>query len=63
MKVLSELKTEIKTGDELEINLENYSLKNLSSNKEYSLKSLGDVLPIVEAGGLFEYARKTEMIK
>lgn len=59
----NELKTEIKTGDELEINLEYYSLKNLSSKKNYSLKSLGDVLPIVEAGGLFEYARKTEMIK
>lgn len=58
-----ELKTEIKTGDDLEINLENYSLKNLTSLKNYSLKSLGDVLPIVEAGGLFEYARKTEMIK
>ena len=57
------LKTEIKTGDELEINLETYTLKNLSSNKDYSLKSLGDVLPIVEAGGLFEYARITEMIK
>jgi 3-isopropylmalate/(R)-2-methylmalate dehydratase small subunit len=57
------LKTEIKTGNELEIDLENYTLKNLSSNKKYSLKSLGNVLPIVEAGGLFEYARKTEMIK
>lgn len=59
----TELKKEIKTGDKLEINLEKYSLKNLTSGKSYSLKSLGDVLPIVEAGGLFEYARKTEMIK
>jgi 3-isopropylmalate/(R)-2-methylmalate dehydratase small subunit len=57
------LKKEIKTGDELVIDLENYTMKNLNSNKKYSLKSLGDVLPIVEAGGLFEYARKTEMIK
>lgn len=58
-----ELKKEIKTGDELEINLENYTLKNFTTNKSYKLKSLGDVLPIVEAGGLFEFARKTEMIK
>jgi 3-isopropylmalate/(R)-2-methylmalate dehydratase small subunit len=58
-----ELKKEIKTCDELEIDLENYTLKNINSGKSYSLKPLGDVLPIVEAGGLFEYARKTEMIK
>ena len=58
-----ELKKEIKTGDELEINLQDYTLKNIASSKNYTLKSLGDVLPIVEAGGLFEYARKTEMIK
>lgn len=58
-----ELKKEIKTGDELEINLHDYTLKNITSNKDYTLKSLGDVLPIVESGGLFEFARKTEMIK
>jgi len=63
LESFNELKTEIKTGDELEINLGSYSLKNLSSKKDYALKSLGDVLPIVDAGGLFEYARKTEMIK
>ncbi len=58
-----ELKKEIKTGDELEINLEDYTLNNITLNKNYTLKSLGDVLPIVEAGGLFEFARKTDMIK
>ncbi|NWF88097.1 MAG: 3-isopropylmalate dehydratase [Ignavibacteriaceae bacterium] len=57
------LNNEIKTNDEIEISLENYTLKNLTANKYYALKPLGDVLPIVEAGGLFEYARKTEMIK
>lgn len=63
LESFNELKVEIKTGDELEIDLNKYIVKNLPSNKEYSLKSLGDVLPIVEAGGLFDYARKTEMIK
>ncbi|PID59377.1 MAG: 3-isopropylmalate dehydratase [Ignavibacteriae bacterium] len=52
----------IKTGDELEIDLENYTLKNISSNNEYKLNQLGSVLPIVEAGGIFEYARKNKMI-
>lgn len=52
----------IKTGEELEINLETYVCKNLSTDKEYKLNELGSVLPIVEAGGIFEYARKTGMI-
>jgi len=56
------LNDKIKTGDELEINLENYTLKNLSDGKVYNLRELGDVLPIVEAGGIFMYARKAEMI-
>jgi len=56
------LTKEVKTGDELEINLENYTLKNNSSSKEYKLQELGSVLPIVEAGGIFEYARKNDMI-
>ncbi|MCB0732435.1 MAG: 3-isopropylmalate dehydratase [Ignavibacteriae bacterium] len=56
------LNNEIKTGDELEINLDNYTLKNISSGSEYKLQQLGSVLPIVEAGGIFEYARKNNMI-
>lgn len=58
----NDLSKEIKTGDEIEIDVENNSLKNISSSKEFSLKSLGSVLPIVEHGGIFEYARKTGMI-
>ena len=52
----------IKTGDLLEIDLENNSLKNITENQVYNLKPLGDVLPIIQEGGLFEYARKTGMI-
>ena len=52
----------IKTGDSLEINLENNSLKNISTDKVYNLKPLGNVLPIIQEGGIFEYARKTGMI-
>lgn len=53
----------IKTGDELEINIEQNSMKNITQNENYPLKPLGDVLPIVEAGGVFEYARKSGMIQ
>jgi len=52
----------ISTGDELEINLDNYTLLNKTTNSTYNLKQLGSVLPIVEAGGIFEYARKNSMI-
>lgn len=56
------LNDKIKTGDELEIDLDANELKNLTDGNIYSLKSLGDVLPIINAGGLFEYARSSEMI-
>jgi len=57
------LKESIKTGDDIEINLDTLTLNNRSDGKSYPLIHPGDVLPIIEAGGLFEYARKTGMIK
>jgi 3-isopropylmalate/(R)-2-methylmalate dehydratase small subunit len=48
------------TGDMAEIDLEKYELK--IGDTIFKLNPLGDVLPIIEAGGLFEFARKTEMI-
>jgi len=54
---------EIKTGDELEINLPAGTLKNLTSGKTYGLRPLGDVLAIVKAGGVFNYARQAGLLK
>jgi 3-isopropylmalate/(R)-2-methylmalate dehydratase small subunit len=48
------------TGDHAEIDFEKYELK--IGGTIFKLNSLGDVLPIIEAGGLFEYARKAQMI-
>jgi 3-isopropylmalate/(R)-2-methylmalate dehydratase small subunit len=56
------LNDKIKTGDEVEINTEENSVKNLSTGKIYQLNSLGNVKEIVEAGGLFEYARNSGML-
>jgi 3-isopropylmalate/(R)-2-methylmalate dehydratase small subunit len=53
----------INTGDLVEIDLEKYLIRNLTQKLEYNLKLPGDVLPIIEAGGLFPYARRTGMIK
>jgi 3-isopropylmalate/(R)-2-methylmalate dehydratase small subunit len=55
------LNDKIKTGDQLEINVSDNLLKNLTSGKEYQLRSLGSVYEIVDSGGLFNYARKSGM--
>ena len=52
----------ISTNDELEIKLDENRLINHTTKKEYILNPLGDILPILEAGNLFEYARKSGMI-
>ncbi len=53
---------EIRTGDELEIDLDQSVVRNRTSGKEYQVKELGEVLPIIEAGDIFEYAKKAGMI-
>ncbi len=57
------LNKKIKTGDELELNVETNTLKNLSSGEIFSLRSLGDILPIIEAGDIFKYARHSGMLE
>jgi len=52
----------IKTDDQVKVDLDLNTITNLSTSVVFDLKPLGDVLPIVAAGGLFEYARKTSMI-
>ncbi len=52
----------VSTGDEIEIDLSTYFLTNKTTDKTYTLNNLGNVLPIVEAGGIFDYARKNNMI-
>lgn len=56
------LVSEIETGDDLEINFEKNILENKTSGKTFHLKSPGAVLPIIEAGGVFNYARDEGMI-
>ena len=54
---------DIQTGDELEVNLETATLTNKTRDKQYKLEPLGDVKPIIEAGGVFAYARETGMLE
>lgn len=53
----------IRTGDELEVHLDEQYVLNKTKNERYGLKPLGDVLPIIEAGGVFNYAREAGMLK
>jgi 3-isopropylmalate/(R)-2-methylmalate dehydratase small subunit len=51
------------TGDELEIDVAAGLLHNKTTGEKYRLKPLGEVAPILEAGGLFPYARKVGMLR
>lgn len=57
-----DLSSEINTGDYVSIDLEKLTLTSEASGTSYSLKPLGDVKDVVNAGGIFNYARKTNMI-
>lgn len=53
---------ECKTGHTVTIELGENKLINHSTGKEYMLKPIGDAGPVIDAGGIFAYARKTGMI-
>ncbi len=57
-----QLISEIRTDDEVEVDIDAGKLTNKTTGKQYDLKPLGDVKPIIEAGGVFEYARQTGML-
>jgi 3-isopropylmalate/(R)-2-methylmalate dehydratase small subunit len=44
------------------VNLDSATLKVHATGKIYSLKPLGEVRPVVDAGGLFNFARQSGMI-
>ncbi len=50
----------LKTGDEVELDLDANTLK--VAGKKYATKPLGDARPVIDAGGIFEYARRAGMI-
>jgi len=53
----------VRTGDELEVHLDQHFVLNKTKNERYEIQPLGDVLPIIEAGNVFEYAKKAGMLK
>ena len=52
----------LKTGDEVKVDLDAGTVVIKSTSAEHSIKPLGEVRPVIDAGGLFNYARETGMI-
>ena len=53
----------VRTGDELEVHLDEQYVLNKTKNERYDIRPLGDVLPIIEAGDVFKYAKQAGMLK
>ncbi len=54
---------QIHTGDELVIDMDKSTLTNITQgHKVHQLKPIGDVAPIIEAGGVFQYAKEAGML-
>jgi 3-isopropylmalate/(R)-2-methylmalate dehydratase small subunit len=52
----------LKTGDVVTVDLDRCAVTVQATGKTHSFKPLGDVRPVVDAGGLFNFARKSGMI-
>lgn len=52
----------IRTGDEVKVDLEAGTVENVTSGETFELRPLGDILPILEAGDIFAYAREAGML-
>jgi 3-isopropylmalate/(R)-2-methylmalate dehydratase small subunit len=50
------------TGQEVTIDFDENQLINHTLDQVYALKDLGEVRPVIDAGGIFAYARQTGMI-
>jgi 3-isopropylmalate/(R)-2-methylmalate dehydratase small subunit len=51
------------TGDEVTVDIGNRVLVNQTTGDRWELQPLGEVEPILEAGGVFPYAKKVGMLK
>jgi 3-isopropylmalate/(R)-2-methylmalate dehydratase small subunit len=52
----------LKTGDVVTVDLDRATVTVQATGKLYTFKPLGEARPVIDAGGIFNYARKTGMI-
>jgi 3-isopropylmalate/(R)-2-methylmalate dehydratase small subunit len=62
VEAVARIADEFATGDEAVVDLEANTLLNRRTGKTFRLKPLGEAGPVIDAGGLFNYARQTGMI-
>ncbi|MCZ7640751.1 MAG: 3-isopropylmalate dehydratase [Verrucomicrobia bacterium] len=53
---------ELKTGEVVKVDLDAGTVTVTATGKVFSLKPLGEVRPVIDAGGIFNYARQTGMM-
>jgi 3-isopropylmalate/(R)-2-methylmalate dehydratase small subunit len=63
LESVERLVDKVRTGDELEVRLTENRVINHTQKIEYALRPIGDVLPIIEAGDVFKYAKSVGMVK
>jgi 3-isopropylmalate/(R)-2-methylmalate dehydratase small subunit len=63
LESVERLVEKIHTGDMLEVHLIDNYVINKTRNERHALRPIGDVLPIIEAGDVFKYAKKVGMVK
>ncbi|HMO64661.1 MAG TPA: 3-isopropylmalate dehydratase [Verrucomicrobiota bacterium] len=51
-----------RTGDAATVDIDANTIRHHGTGKVYALKPLGEVRPVIDAGGIFDYARKSGMI-
>ena len=62
LETVGRLTDKVRTGDEIEIHTKESCLIHCGAGHRWELKPLGEAAPIIEAGGLFEYARQAGML-
>ena len=60
---VSATKLVLKPGDEVKIDVKAGTIANVTTGETWSLRPLGEVAPILDAGGIFTYARRVGMLK
>lgn len=53
---------QLNTGDIVTVDIDRCTVTVNATGRSYPLKPLGEIRPVIDAGGLFNYARQTGMI-
>ncbi len=63
LETTERLVEKLTTGSEVEVDVDKGLLRDITSGCEYKLNPLGDVAQIVSAGGIFNFARQSGLLK